>query len=747
MMSRTRSAALLGLAIGIVGSLASLLPPIASVEESGGLHWLFALRGARPPPGNVVVVNIDRPSAEALGVPLDPVKWPRSLHARLVRSLAAAGTRVIVFDVFFAEPGPVAEDAALATAMREAGNVVLTARIGKRFLPIRPAGDATATDAVRIEIQSPVPVLRDSALAVAPFALPVWPMKVSQFWAFHQEAGDRPTLPSVVVQAYGLALRDELEGALIRTAYGPGAAVESDQPRGLLEFMQEMRDYLAADPGLAVGWRDWPPTARHGTTSERPHPDAVDLVRLYAGPASYFLNYYGPPFSIATVPYYQVIGGEPARTVDGRSVDLRDSIAFVGYSARRQSDQRDSFYTAFSQESGENLSGVEIVATATANLLEGRTLRPLAGSAALIMLFAWGVVLGAACRLIAVTPILVASLGGSVYLLGALAAFTIADLWLPVIVPVFLQTSLAALGAILLKFRHARHQHARISVVAGRYVPPRVVERLVDQGAGDAEIAEMVHGTCMVTDATQFSALAESLAPEELAQLMNAYYGILFAEVERYSGEVSDVVGDSMMAIWTAAHPSLTTQAQACATALRLTAELERRRASGDRAALPTRVGLHCGDIQLGTIGSRHHHEYRAVGDTVNTASRIEGLNRYLGTRVLVSAETLAGLDGFAVREVGTFLLAGKTRPLIVHELLGSRPQAEAAGMPDLSLFAAALAEFRGERWHEAAQLFRRFRSGAAGDGPAGFYLRLCEDYLANGPASWHGGAVRLDHK
>ncbi|GMW07444.1 MAG: hypothetical protein AMXMBFR8_22400 [Nevskiales bacterium] len=737
---------MLGIAIGVVGSIASLLPSVASVEESGGLHWLFALRGVRPPPANVVVVNIDRSSAEALGVPLDPAKWPRSLHASLVRHLAAAGARVIAFDVFFGEPGPPAEDAALAAAMREAGNVVLTARIEKRFLPVGPAGDAPAIEAIRIGIQTPAESLRESALAVAPFSLPVWPMKVSQFWAFHHEAGDRPTLPAVVLQADGVSLRGELEGILPEVST-PGPISASDRAPGLVEFMQEMRDYLSAEPDLAAALLDATATAQPGDSGSGRRPEARDLIRLYAGPASYFINFYGPPFTIPSIPYHRVIDGTALRTGDGQPLDLRNHIVFVGFAARRQADQRDSFYSVFSEETGLNLSGVEIAATATANLLEGRTLRPLARPAALMALCVWGICLGSACRLMSGAAVLVAALGATAYLTGAVVAFSTADIWLPVIVPVFLQPSLAALGAILLQLRETRRQRDRISTVMGHYVPPKVVERLVAEGQGDAVATEMVHGTCMVTDASQYSLLAETLAPDELGRLMNAYYEILFAEVERHEGQVSDVIGDSMMAIWVSALSESTMQARACAAALRLAAELERRHRSGERVALPTRIGLHSGRIQLGTVGAHHHREYRAVGDIVNTASRIESLNKQLGTRVLVSAETLAGLDGFCAREIGTFLVAGKTLPVTVHELLGALPQADTPGVPDLQLFAGALAEFRGQRWGAAAQLFRRCLEGTAADGPAHFYLRLCEEYLANGSVSFRDGVVRLDQK
>src|SRR4030067_1973161 len=85
---------------------------------------------------------------------------------------------------------------------------------------------------------------------------------------------------------------------------------------------------------------------------------------------------------------------------------------------------------------------------------------------------------------------------------------------------------------------------------------------------------------------------------------------------------------------------------------------------------LPPRIGLHSWEILLGNIGAAHHFEYRPVGDIVNTATRIEGVNKYLGTRILISREVRSKIHGFLTRDVGVFLLAGKSRPVPVYELV-----------------------------------------------------------------------------
>lgn len=148
----------------------------------------------------------------------------------------------------------------------------------------------------------------------------------------------------------------------------------------------------------------------------------------------------------------------------------------------------------------------------------------------------------------------------------------------------------------------------------------------------------------------------------------------------------------------------------------------------------------------LGSIGAVDHYEYRAVGDIVNSASRIQELNKTLGTRVLLSAQVLDGLDGYLTREVGTFLLRGKSRPLVIHELIGARDVDDLATvMPWHELFAEALLAFRQASWETAARLFTRLAETRDDDGVSRFYLDLARRYQQNPPAGdWHG-VIRLD--
>ncbi|MEO6897891.1 MAG: adenylate/guanylate cyclase domain-containing protein, partial [Caldimonas sp.] len=235
-----------------------------------------------------------------------------------------------------------------------------------------------------------------------------------------------------------------------------------------------------------------------------------------------------------------------------------------------------------------------------------------------------------------------------------------------------------------------------------------------------------------------------------LGELMNEYYAHLFVPVERSKGVVADVVGDSMVAVWARTTSDIDVRRSACEATLEIARSLDRFNDSGggDRPPLLTRFGLHSGDMLFGNIGASGHYEYRAVGDIVNTASRIQGLNKVLGTHILASAETVQDLDDFLVRPLGSFLLAGKSKSVSLVELVGRRDDpARGDESARHAQFAAALDAYEQGRWQEAAASFARILDAAPEDGPARFYAAHCERLRLHPPGAEWKAAIRIDSK
>jgi adenylate cyclase len=741
MLTRTVQALAFGAAAALLGMLAGTVPGVLRLEENTGLGALFQLRGPRPAPPEVVVVSLDKVSSDAFGLPNEPDKWPRTLHADLVDRLAAAGATVIAFDVLFDDPDEPDDDQRLGAAIGAAGNVVMTAYLDKAEVGGSRDGQVTVTTE---SLVPPIPAVTASALAVAPFLLPVVPVTVSQFWTYKASAGNLPTLPTVVFQAWMLRQSggwlDDLRAACpdIRTGL-PARMTDVWRVRRVADLASLARTCLAADEAAARSiQRRWGLRLRTGT--DLPQGALRSLFEVYWGPDTRYLNFYGPPRTVITVPY--------SKALRGGSLDMAGKIVLVGFSEQFQPEQKDGFHTVYTDENGLDLSGVEIAATAVANLVDGTAVKPLTLGPQILVIGLWGFLVGAFCRILApLAAVAFALVAIPLYGLWALWVFDATNNWLPVVTPLAIQLPAALLLGILAQYRQTQLQRQRVIDAIGGFVPPAAVDRLMeDLGRVEAN-AEVFHGTCLATDVEHYTTLAETLDPESLAALMNEYYTVLDAEVEAAGGIVLDVTGDSMLAIWAAARPDRALGSRACRGALGIAAAVSRFNAQPGHHPLPTRIGLHSGPVRLGNLGGARHKQYRATGDIVNTASRIDGLNKLLGTRILASGETLAGVEGLVTREVGTFLLAGKSTPLVVHELTGTPEQVTPAVRAAHARFAGALKDFRDGDWPAAAAGFAAVLASLPGDGPARYYVALCAHCLTVGPDDVQNGVVRITGK
>jgi adenylate cyclase len=626
----------------------------------------------------MTIVAITKAASDALKVPYDPRRWPRTIHAELVDGLRQADVRAIVFDLWFAqERGE--KDHVFAAAIEAAGTVVLLEFLEKSITGVA-GSDAESLNAALHRSMPPVAQIAAAAVATAPFTLPKVPLQVAQFWNFDRNAGDAISLPLLALLVHARSTYPTLWRSVERAA--PELAAQLPTPG---EAPTEARAYAKAAEPLATALRQRPglreqilhQTTEMGSagTAQTDHPLLEAVLAALVDPPSRYLNFYGPPWTIQTISYDEAmreLSTVPPGAAAGSNAWSGRAV-FVGLSSPFQWEQQDEFNTPYSDpETGHDLSGIEILATAFANLRDRTALQPLSPGFTLLLVLGWGLLVGLVARLI--TPlwagIVVLSLSGA-YFYTTLRLFTEMYLWLPLVTPLLVQTPLALFVATTMHYRAAKRDRIRIRELFGYYLPDAVVERLVREGFHPGEDRESVFGICLYSDAAQYTTLSEGMAPDALAAYMNAYYEVIFEPVRRHGGIISDVVGDAMMAIWAARCDDLVIRSSACHAALEILDAVERRSTSSDGPLLPTRIGLHCGTMTMAHVGAGDHFEYRAVGDIVNTASRLEALNKELGTSLLVSAETLKGVDAAVSRPLGSFVLAGKQTPIEVCELLG----------------------------------------------------------------------------
>lgn len=720
--------------LAIVGLLASRLPVASTLEEGLGLGLLFTARGPLPSPTEVAVVGVSRDAANAVGQTTELDTWPRDLHARLLERLNASGARTVAFDLMFNERRAGDGDAVFAASIARAGNVVLLEWTESDVKPLGGRSEAWVERRL-----PPLPEMKAAALGSGPFVLPTFPFKVGQFWTFGRASDDIPSLPVVALQAHLLPYYEDFV-ALVELAR-PGATTfwphtrAAVEQRGQLEAtMTAIRRTFLDDAGLGAAAKRELERANHAA----PVGSALGvLLDLYAGPSSRFLNFYGPARTVPTLPYDQALDGSGVIGVAGK-------LLFVGLSEPRQPEQQDDFISAFSQNTGVNLSGVELGATAVANLLERRALTPLSlplrDALMVVLAIAFGFSFG---RATAARAAALVALAGALYFGVAYWQFTTSYVWLPLVVPLLVQLPASFGTAVWWSYRDLAAQRERVRTALGYYVPRTVVAGLTEETLTPGADRQLLYGTCLVTDAENYTSVAERLPPAELAALVNDYYQAIFRVVKAHGGEISDTAGDSMVAVWASGRPDAGARLRAAQASLAIVDAVEEFNRAHSDSRLPTRVGLETGEMLLGNIGGEQHYEYRAVGDIVNTASRIQGLNQLLGTRVLLSATTLAGLE-WPARDVGTFLLRGKRLPVSVLE-----PIAETGCRLDsrsLAEFAAALAAFRGGDWSAAKHGFAGLAARFPGDGPSRYYEALSRATSEERPANWTG-AIRITAK
>ncbi len=486
-MYRLAGAPCLGILIAAAGLLVYFGLFGFDLEENLGLDLMIRAQGQRPAPSEVVVVNLDKASANRLGLPVELHKWPRGIHAQLIDRLAGAGASVIAFDVFFKEARSGEEDRALASAISRAGNVILYAYLQRDEVDLS-AQAAERGGKVNVErLVEPTAVIASSAVASAPFALPKNKIKVSQFWTFRRSAGDTPTLPAIVLQFYALNVYDDFI-RLLREV-NPEAAVELPASKqdillnqGLPSVMDQLKALFVELPGLGPSLLDHLRSNPGAITDPEVHRRLSATIQLYRAGDLYYLNFYGPPYSITTIPSAEILQAVNLPDLTGKAV-------FIGQTENFQPNQTDGFYTVYSQPNGLDVSGVEIAATAFANLLTRTSIRPLDPLLFMALIVGYGLAAAIASR----RSSALRSIGLSILLAatyGALSfsVFQTHQLWLPVAVPLLVQSPLALLLGLALGHWEANRERNRVREAFGHYLPDKAVDKLL-RASGPLQIS------------------------------------------------------------------------------------------------------------------------------------------------------------------------------------------------------------------------------------------------------------------
>jgi adenylate cyclase len=738
-MRRAVKGLILGIATGVGGALFGLTPVGTEFEQDFGLTWLFKVRGAIDPPANVAVVAINERTGSQLGLPKLPRDWPRSIHARLVERLVQLGAAVIVFDVDFHRSRSPAHELDLARAISDAGRVVLFERLTGKRQPIVDRHGRHRGSVWAEELVPPIEPLADAAKGLAPFPLPKLEVAVYQFWAFKPSVQDAPTMPAMALQLYTRELYPKWRDVLARAGASGLEALPADlgeraRAPEVREVMRGLRRAFKKDSTLGVRVEKVLAASDSGgiTPTERHLFEA--LGSLYQGGDHRYLNFYGPPGTITTIPYHAVIkGADP--NVDPADLDLTNRVVFVGFSDLYDPGQPDRFYTVFTRSDGVDLSGVEIAATAFANLATDGTVKPSGTNATATLLFGFGTIVGAAVYLLpAIIGVPLTLTLAALYGVGAQLAFNAADVWLPLAIPLLGQLPLALFAGLLGQYLLERRQKQHVSKAISYYLPEKIVKQLTEHSLDPSALNQVVYGTCLATDMAGFTSLAEKMPPKELAAFLNDYFDSLAEPLRRHHVDATEFRADGIMCAWTYPQADVGIRREATLAALEVVEAVARFNERHAPLRFPSRVGLDAGWIYVGHAGGGGHFVYSIVGDCANTASRIEGLNKHVGTNLLVTGSVADDIDNLLLRPLGGFRFVGKTDALPVMEVLARKSSATEEQVLLCERFAEALETFQAARWTSAGALFEAILRDYPDDGPTRFYLGRCRRYQTEPP-------------
>ncbi|HKO04498.1 MAG TPA: adenylate/guanylate cyclase domain-containing protein [Candidatus Acidoferrales bacterium] len=732
-------------------------------------RFLLRQKLAKPSPDpRIVIVEIDQKAQEVLG------RWPfsRKYFADMLDVLRADGARVVGFDATFSKPDdsarPIRElrerlqssqkegepvdprvvaelariegqynvDQQFADSIRRFGRVVL----GNFFF--MSAQEAQTLDKETIERYAqiigdfPFPQARTAKSAQGQ-------QSYIRMMENYDELGTAP----VAAEANLKLLSDALAAGHGATGFfnvfaDPDGVVRKGTlalPFGLSTKKTEWDLYASLDVQIVRSYLDLSNDriilsfGENGIeniefgSSDVVQPDDVGRVNInYRGPARTF-----PYTSIADVVSHKFTPGT-----------FKDKIVLVGASAVGIADLRTTPFSAF------NYPGVEIHANIVDNILNQRFLeketREFLFDVGFILLF--GLPLG--LWLATAQPVY---LPATLFLwipFGAFVQYTFHRGWLlnaslPALT-LLTNTLAVALYRVLIEEKEKRKLRGTFQ----QYVSPEVIRRLMANPDSVAPRKQEI--TILFSDIRGFTSISEKLDAQVLANVLNEYLTEMTRIIFRNQGTLDKYIGDAVMAFWGAPFEDTSQASRAARAAFDMLQKLEdlnRGWATKGLPRLDIGVGINKGVASAGIMGSSLRAAYTALGDSVNLASRLEGLNKEYGTRVLLTdfAYKDARVPEFLYREVDIIRVKGKEQPVIIHELAGLRDQKDI--QEKVELYGRARAFYKRRDWRQASAIFQQLLARWPTDGPAGILSHRCEEFLLEEPDDQWDGVYVMKHK
>lgn len=695
----------LGLIAGLVGASVALvfyLSGALNIWENKTWDWrVDAMASPAESTDKIRLIFLDQDSLDwaekenSLSWP-----WPREVYSAIIQFCLRGGARSLAFDVIFTEPSGygVYDDQAFASAIGDF----------KRFV-------------------AAVSLSRDSGSEDRwPAFAPEPEFKILGFDSWLSTEGgseivfNRASFPVSEISAAADILADVQYNPDRDNVYRRAALFHVFDGRLLPSLA--MGSYLASHPGtvmeintkyLIIDDRKIP-IDKHG-----------DAIINFRGPSGTHKAY-----SAAAViqSELRIRNGEQP-TIDPD--DLKDTYVFFGFSAPGLYDLRPTPVSGI-------YPGVEINATMLDNLLSGDFIHSVPPAAVIIITLLIALLAGLTTS--SVTGIIRSSLVYIFFIVAPVILCLFAyqrGLWLPIVVQEIAVVFTLFISGLIYYTTEGR-QKIFIKNAFKQYISPAVIEQLIKHPENLKLGGERRMLSIFFSDLEGFTGISEGLEPEALTSLLNDYLSAMTDIIHEEGGTIDKYEGDAIIALWNAPVQQPDHALRCVSAALRCQERLAEMRPIFRESLgkdLKMRVGINSGPAIVGNMGSRTRFDYTMIGDSVNLASRLEGINKQFGTYSIISQSTMELINNaFPVRELSKVAVVGRKEPVVIYEPM-LRGEFEGRKQ-NLDRFARGLALFYGGDFLEAEVIFKEL---AEVDPAARSYIAKCRELIDNPPHDWQG--------
>lgn len=657
------------------------------------LDYRFLCKGVEQPDGNIVVISIDDKTLDEIE---DPLIFWRPYFAKIIKNISEGGANVIGLDIVFPIPlnnkiNGVDHDSLLAEALHNANNVTLA-------------------ETFKYEKENDCYIFDE-------------PNSRLRFAANPENVG----FLNVTIDSDNTVRKQTLfvKGCDGKTHISFALALLSNY---FVETEKKECEIIIKKNSVELNNKVIP-IDRYG-----------NMIINFAGPSGTFKN----------ISFYDVLKKAEDKSSIYFNENFNNKIVLIGTTYFLHKDFKPTpFFRSNNYSQIRSTYGIEILANQINTILQDKYITKLTYWQVFLIILFIGLSSAYILSRLSITKSLIyVAILGVAYLLLSVFMF-INNMWIEIVAPL-ITIPLIFSVSFLTKYCSESKRRIVTKKLFERYLHPAVVNELISDPDTFKREGVKKELTIFFSDIIGFAAIAESTYPEQLIEVINQYYTSVSNAIFKYRGTVDQYAGDAIMAFFGSPlerenHPEL-----ACYAAIdsqKLLKEIREASAKNGSPAINVRIGINTGTVIVGNLGHENRFHYTVLGEHVNLAARLEGLNKFYGTDILISEQTYNYVKHSVVaRGLDIVRVKGMEMHVKVYELIAKKNEIDDKTLELLEYFNLGLKAFKNKEWKDALNKFMQTLTIDQNDGPTKFYIKKCKDYLNDSPPKdWDGIFVMKD--